>query len=117
MFFDTSHVYEDGYSQVFIVDKGADSVDFALMNKIKKGDIVISQDYGVASMALGKKAYSMNQNGLEYTPENIDSLLHSRYVNKKIMNAGGRIRGPKKRDKELNDKFKRNFEVLVLKVK
>ncbi len=113
MFFDTSHVYEDGYSEVFIVDKGADSVDFALMNKIKPKDIVVSQDYGVASMALGKRAYTINQNGLEYTDFNIDSLMHRRYMNKKIMNAGGRIKGPKKRDAKQNEDFKEKLIEII----
>ena len=64
MFFDNAHVYEDGYSTVYILDKGADSVDYFLINKTVAGDIIVTQDYGVATMALSKKAYPINQNGL-----------------------------------------------------
>ena len=70
MFFDNSHVYKDGYSTVYILDKGADSVDYALINKSQKGDIVVTQDYGVATMALSKNCYPINQNGLIYDDDN-----------------------------------------------
>ena len=105
MFIDTSHVYEDGYSTVITVDQARDSVDLALINKTEKGDIVVTQDYGVATMALSKKAYSINQNGLIFDNDNIDNLLYSRYLNAKHMKSGGRVKGPQKRKKEDDEKF------------
>lgn len=113
MFFDTSHVYEDDYSKVLIIDKGRDSVDFALINYLKSSDIVITQDYGVASLALSKKAYVLNQNGLIYTNENIDTLLYNRYLSQKIRRSGGKTKGPKKRSK-LNDiSFEKSLVKLI----
>lgn len=113
MFFDTSHVYEDDYSKVLIIDKGRDSVDFALINYLKSSDIVITQDYGVASLALSKKAYVLNQNGLIYTNENIDTLLYNRYLSQKIRRSGGKTKGPKKRSR-LNDiSFEKNLVKLI----
>lgn len=115
MFFDTSHQYDDGYSEVIMIDKGRDQVDFALVNVLKPNDIVISQDYGVACMALAKKAVAINQNGLVYDHLNMDSLLESRYQSQKLRNAKVRVKGPKKRSKEMDESFKENFHKLVMK--
>ena len=88
MFTDTSHVIEDGYAQVVLVSQGEDAVDIALINHAQGGDIVVTQDYGVAAMALGKQAYALNQNGLIYDDTNIDRLLMDRYLSQKIRRAG-----------------------------
>lgn len=112
MFFDNSHLYEDGYSKVYILDKGRDSVDYFLINKVQPGDIVVSQDYGVASMALGKKAYPINQNGLIYTDDNILSLLNQRAINQKIRRHKN-MKGPKKRTPENNKKFEEKLRFLI----
>ncbi|WP_397537768.1 YaiI/YqxD family protein [Rummeliibacillus pycnus] len=112
IFCDTSHHFEIEGVKTVIVSKGADAVDFALVNQIHKGDITITQDYGLAAMVLARGAYVMNQNGLQYTSKNIDQLLYSRHFNQKIRQAGGRTKGPKKRTKEINDKFIDNFRKL-----
>ena len=67
---DTSHQIEREGAQTLVFDKGADSVDFALVNRVKPGDAVVTQDYGLASMCLAKCARVLNQNGLEYTADN-----------------------------------------------
>lgn len=67
---------ERGRKMEIYVD--ADAVDFSLINLCKKGDIVVTQDYGVAAMALGKGAYGIHQFGRWYTNENIDQLLMER---------------------------------------
>jgi len=113
LFTDTSHIIDDDYATTVIVDKGADAVDFALINKTKPYDIVISQDYGVATMALSKKAFCINQNGLVYTNDNIDNLLQKRYVSQQIRKAGGRTSGPPKRKKENDLKFEKSFIQLL----
>lgn len=112
MFFDNSHQYSDGYSEVFILDKGADSVDYFLINRVQKGDIIVSQDYGVASMGLSKNAFVINQNGLVYTDDNIMSLLTSRAMNQKLRKHT-RVKGPRKRTKEDNQKFELSLRKLI----
>jgi len=112
MFFDNAHVYEDGYSQVFILDKGADSVDYYLINKTMKGDIVITQDYGVATMALSKKAYPINQNGLIFSDDNILGLLNQRAINKKIRRHKN-IKGPKKRTRNDDLRFSESLRKII----
>ena len=79
---DTSHQIEREGAQTLVFDKGADSVDFALVNRVKPGDVVVTQDYGLASMCLAKCARVLNQNGLEYTVDNIDALMLRRYETK-----------------------------------
>ena len=90
---DTSHRIEREGAQTLVFDKGADSVDFALVNRVKPGDLVVTQDYGLASMCLAKCARVLNQNGLEYTADNIDALMLQRHENKKLLRAGKHQRG------------------------
>ncbi len=102
---DTSHRIEKDGAQTIIVEKGSDSADFKLVNMLGKSDLAITQDYALAAMALSKGARIINQNGMEYTDKNIDSLLMSRFIAKKIRNTGGRLKGPSKRTKEQTESF------------
>jgi len=113
MFIDTSHIINDGYSEVITVDKSRDSADIALINTVSKGDIVVTQDYGVAALALPKGAKVINQNGLVYTEGNIDKLLFERHIAKKVRRSGGKTSGPKKRTKEDDMRFEEIFRSLL----
>ena len=97
MVIDTSHELNDGYSDVIVVDKGADSADIKLINLTNPGDLVVTQDFGVAAMALGKGAYALNQNGMEYTEQNMDKLLFERHVGKEVRRRGRHTKGTSKR--------------------
>jgi len=103
---DTSHVFEKAGATTLTFSKGADSVDFALVNRLSAGDIVVTQDYGLAAMCLSRKAVILNQDGMEYTADNIDALLLARHTAKKIRNSGGRLKGPSKRSAEQDEQFK-----------
>lgn len=113
MVIDTSHILNDGYSEVITVDKARDSVDIALINRTAGGDIVVTQDYGVAAMALGKRARAINQNGLVYTDNNIDKLLFERHIAQKVRRSGGRTSGPRKRTREDDESFEKAFSILL----
>lgn len=113
MVVDTSHVIADGYSRVITVDKGADSADIALVNHLSRGDVVVTQDYGVAAMALGKGARALSQNGLVYDDSNIDSLLLARHIGKKIRRSGGRTSSVPKRTREDDKKFEESLIKLI----
>ena len=102
---DTSHQIERDGATTITVEKGADSADFRLVNMLSKGDVAVTQDYALAAMGLSRGARIINQNGLEYTDKNIDSLLMQRFVAKKVRNAGGRLKGPSKRTKEQTEAF------------
>ena len=113
---DTNHVLYSDYSEVIVVGAGADAVDYKLISICHKGDIVVSQDYGVAAMALGKGAYAIHQSGKWYTDENIDRMLMERHLNKKARrgSAKNHIKGPRKRTNEDDERFVQSFEKLVL---
>lgn len=111
---DTAHEFQKDGAKTVVVEKGADSVDFKLVNLVCAGDIVVTQDYGLAAMCLARKAVPLSQNGLVFTDKNIDELLFSRYVSKKIRNAGGRLKGPSKRTAEQDEKFRTALEKLIL---
>ncbi len=112
---DTAHIIEKTGAVTLILSKGADSVDFALVNRVQKGDIVVTQDYGLAAMCLAKGAIPINQDGREYTGENIDALLLARYTAKKIRSAGGRIKGPAKRRAAQDKAFEAKLKNLLAK--
>lgn len=113
---DTNHVLHYDYSEVIVVGAGADAVDYKLISLCHRGDIVVSQDYGVAAMALGKAAYAIHQSGKWYTNENIDQMLMERHLNKKARRSSHKnhIRGPRKRTNEDDERFAQSFEKLVL---
>ena len=116
---DTNHVLNSDYSEVIVVGAGADAVDYKLISLCHKGDIVVSQDYGVAAMALGKGAYAIHQSGKWYTDANIDQMLMERHLNKKARRSSGKnhLKGPRKRTEEDDIRFAESFEKLVLKGK
>ncbi len=114
---DTNHILSSEYSEVKVIDAGADAVDFALVNLCKKGDVVVTQDYGVAAMALGKGACSIHQSGRWYTNENIDQLLMERHITKEARRAKAKhhLKGPSKRTREDDDRFEESFEKMIRK--
>ncbi len=110
---DTAHQIQRDGAQTLVFDKGADSVDFALVNRVCPGDIVVTQDYGLASMCLARRARVLNQNGLEYTGENIDFLLVRRHENKKLLRSGKHPKGPAKRTREQDNAFAQTLEKML----
>ena len=117
---DTNHILRSEYAEVKIIGAGADAVDYVLINLCRKGDIVVSQDYGVAAMALGKGAYAIHQSGKWYTNENIDQMLMERHMAKKARMSKRQkthIKGPSKRTEEDDKRFADAFRRLVEKAK
>ena len=112
---DTNHVLQSDYSEIKIIGAGADAVDFALVNLCRSGDIVVTQDYGVAAMALGKDAYAIHQSGRWYTDDNIDQLLMERHMAKAARRAKSKnhLCGPKKRTQEDDKHFEESFRKLI----
>lgn len=112
---DTNHVLCSNSSEVIVVGAGEDAVDYKLISICHQGDIVVSQDYGVAAMALGKGAYAIHQSGKWYTNDNIDQMLMERHLNKKARRSSHKnhIKGSKKRTGEDDERFAQSFERLV----
>ena len=113
MLIDTSHELDDGYSTVLTVDKQADSVDYALIGLLAREDIVVTQDFGLAAMVIGKGAKAVNQNGLIFTDANMDMLLMERHIGQKIRRSGGRTKGHSKRSRDDDARFEAAFAGLL----
>ena len=110
---DTSHEIRRDGARTITVSKGADSADFRLVNLVQKGDVVVTQDYGLAAMCLTRGAIPIHQDGIRYTNENIDGMLFFRAAAKKIRNAGGRLKGPSKRTKAQDQAFEASLRALL----
>ena len=112
---DTNHVLQSSYSEIKDIGAGADAVDFALVNQCGKGDIVVTQDYGVAAMILGKGAHGIHQSGKWYTNENIDQMLMERHLAKKARMGKGKhhLKGPAKRTEDDDERFQESLCKLI----
>ncbi len=83
-------------AKIYYVDSFSQSVDLFIFNLVRKGDIVITGDYGLASVVLKPDVKVISYRGLEYNQDNIDLLLESRHYTLKQKYSGGKIKGPKK---------------------
>lgn len=108
---DTNHELYTDYGEVITVSAGADAVDFKLISMAQKGDIVVSQDYGVAALALGKGCFAIHQSGRWYTNDTIDQQLMDRHLAKVARRTSSKYhsKGPKKRTKNDNESFRSSF--------
>ena len=115
---DTNHVLQSTYSEIKVIGAGADAVDFALVGLCQKGDLVVTQDYGVAAMILGKGAFGIHQSGKWYTDENIDRMLMERHISKKVRRSKSKhhLKGSAKRTTEDDTRFEESLERLIQKL-
>lgn len=112
IFCDYDHHLSSNYSTVNIIESGYQSVDMAIINEVKTNDIVITQDYGLATLVLSKKGYAINPNGMIYDNSNIDYLMNLRHVKAKIRNYA-HLKGPKKRTKQDENNLIKNIIYLI----
>ena len=114
---DTNHLLDLEYGKHIMVDKQRDSSDYVLVNLIEQGDLLITQDYGLASMTLAKRAYILHPLGFEYTSENIDELLFNRYMGAKNRRSTKKkhLSGPPKRTKEDDHRFQERMLAILKK--
>ncbi|NLJ72083.1 MAG: YaiI/YqxD family protein [Syntrophomonadaceae bacterium] len=108
-----NHNITSDYAEVIWVDETAEAADFAIINMLQPEDLVVTQDYGLASLVLGKKAQAISPLGMVYDLNNIDSLLMQRHINAKARKAGIKTSNPKKRKGIDDEKFKNNFNKLI----
>ena len=113
IFCDTSHIFDYPGIKVITVGKGADSADFALVNSIEANDIIVTQDYGLAAMALSRKGRPLTQNGVIISSNNIDMLLATRHAAKKARMAGKHLKGPSKRTREQDIQFEISLKSML----
>lgn len=77
-------------TNMIVVDATPQATDIEIFNRMRKGDIVVTKDYGLASLVLGKNGRAMSPTGFMYTKKNIEMLLQQRYVNGMLRDAGCR---------------------------
>ena len=104
---DTAHEFRREGCEILVVDKGADSVDYAIANRVQPGDAVVTQDYGLAAMCLSRNARVLHPDGWVYSETNMDTLLLQRHTARKLRSAGVRMKGPKKRTRQQDEAFAR----------
>ncbi len=109
-----AHEIQDSYATIITVDISRDSADFYIVNNAEKNDIVVTQDYGLAAMALAKGAICINQNGLIISSYNIDDLLNHRHINQKLRREQKIYSKFRKRDNSADEKFEKSLIGLVL---
>jgi uncharacterized protein YaiI (UPF0178 family) len=93
--------------KIIVVDKGRDSTDYKIVEIFQQGDILVTQDYGLASLVLGKASAIIHTAGFFINKNNIDSLLQSRYIGDRIRKLGEKTKGPSKRRKEQDENFRK----------
>ncbi|MYL47091.1 YaiI/YqxD family protein [Virgibacillus halodenitrificans] len=91
------------------VDTGAEAADYRIMKLANKGDLIVTQDYGLASLGLAKGCTVLHHKGFAYTNNNIDQLLQTRYLSAMERKSGKRTKGPKALTEEDRNKFKHLF--------
>ena len=99
--------------EIKYVDDGPDSVDYKIVQLAKSSDIVVTQDYGLASLLLGKVRIVMHHNGMVYTEDNIGRLLEQRYRHAQARQQGERHKGPKRFTDEARAKFELRFQRVI----
>lgn len=104
---------ESDYAEIVTVDISSDSADYYIVNRIAKGDILISQDHGLAAMCLSKKAICINQNGFLINNENIDGMLNRRHINSKLRREKGIYSKFKKRNPQADEKFENTLRRII----
>lgn len=108
-----SHQINSQYAEVIVVDKESQAADITIANMTAAGDLIVTQDYGLASIVLGKGAVAMSPSGKQYNVENIDGLLMQRYLNAKARQAGNKHINPKKRTRVDNTSFENSLKALL----
>lgn len=114
---DDTHILKSEYSDIITVTKGFQSVDIYLVNMIEKGDIVVTQDYGVACVAISKKIQVVNPKGEIYSENNIDLLMTQRHIHSKLRHQKKHIKGPKKRTKIDDERLVQSLTICIEKEK
>ncbi len=107
-----AHVINNSYAELVTVDLSSDSVDYYIVNHMEKGDLVITQDNGLAAMALAKEGIVVNQNGYIIDNDNIDAMLSTRHINRELRQRGVYVSKAKKRVKSNN----KNYEITLKKI-
>jgi hypothetical protein len=105
-----AHDLEGGNGiEVLRVDTGFQSVDIAIVNRAEEKDIVVTSDYGLAAMVLGKGSRAISPSGKIFSPQNMDLLLEKRHAAARTRRGGGKTKGPRARTRDDDVRFRDNL--------
>lgn len=96
-----------------MVGDESQAADIAIANRTGKGDIIITGDWGLASLVLGKGARAVSPSGSIYRRGKIDFMLEERHIKAKIRKSGGRTKGPAARSTKDDERFKSSLIELI----
>lgn len=113
VYVDYAHLLKEAPYQVIECEIGRDSVDMRIITDLQKGDLLITQDYGLAALALGKAAKVLHVSGMEITSQNIDELLLRRYIGAHQRKSGKHVKGPSKMTKQDRIYFLEQLEIIL----
>lgn len=99
-----------------VVGSDSQEADIKLINLTQACDIIITQDWGLASMVLGKKASCISPAGKEYRADTIEFLMEERELKAKFRRGGGRTKGPSKRSRQDDERFRAELERQLVRV-
>ncbi len=114
MIANVNHIIDSDYATVVVVDGASQAADITIINLAQSGDIIVTQDYGLAALALAKQSLAIDPQGKSYTPDNIDGLLMRRYINFKAREAGHRTHGPSRRAAADDILFANGLRTLII---
>lgn len=109
-----NHCINSPYGQVVVVDDTGEAADIAIMNLAGPGDIVVTQDYGLASIVLTRGSYVIDPLGRMFDEGNIEGLLMQRYINNKARRAGVHLYSPRKRRPDDDERFYRQLKKTIM---
>jgi uncharacterized protein YaiI (UPF0178 family) len=97
-----------------VVGDGFQETDIKIVNLTEPGDVIITGDWGLAAMVLGKGAKCLSPIGREFRADEMDFLLEERELKAKFRRGGGRTKGPRKRTSEEDRRFETSLEKVFL---
>ena len=110
---DHSHFFDYSNCDMIVVDQGKDAVDFEILHLLEKNDIVVTQDYGLASLVLSKGGFAIHQNGMIFDDDNMLNFLNQRYDYGKLRKKTHRYGHMKKRTKADDETFEKALTKLI----
>ncbi len=102
-----------GADNHIVVGNDPGEADLKIINFCQRGDVVITQDGGLAAMVVGKGAHCLGPSGHRFRPDAITNLLEIRAAKGRYRRAGGRTGGPCRRTAEDDRRFARSLEQVL----
>jgi uncharacterized protein len=99
--------------EILQVGSGRDAADFAMVPRLAPGDVVVTNDTGLAAMALARGARAINPRGRVYQAATIDAKLAVRHAEQRHRRAGGRTGGPAPFKDEDRERFRESLRRLL----